>query len=181
MKLFHIFALAPLFLTGTSGTTHSPSALTDREAIIDTLLAFTQSLDDKNETLLRTVTTTNIIFDGTLFADIGLGGREPVVGQDALVPSLLGVLTMPTSHHLSNFRVQLLDAAHADHANLTAYVLAHHHKLLEEPRENLRNLYVMANRYQASMVRDKGKWKLEWLKLLPVWQSGNRAVMGWGV
>jgi hypothetical protein len=178
MKLFHVLALAPLFLTGTSGTAHHPPALTDREAIIDTLLAFTQSLDDKNETLLRTVTTQDIVFDGTLFADIGLGGREPVVGQDAIVSSLLGVLTMPTSHHLSNFRVQQLDGGHANRANLTAYVLAHHHKLLEEPRENPLNLYVMANRYQAGMVRDKGKWKLGWLKLLPVWQSGNRAVMG---
>ena len=176
MKLSQILILTPLFSIGTSCTTCGPSDLCGREAIIDTVLVFTQSLDDKSESLMRSVTTEDITFDGTLFSDIGLGAPEPLVGQDVVAPSLLGVLTMATSHHLSNFRIQL----DADRANLTAYVLAHHHKQLEDPRENPRNIYVMGNRWQAGVVRDKGKWKLEWLKILPVWQSGNIAVMGLG-
>ncbi|KAK0733087.1 hypothetical protein B0T26DRAFT_669536 [Lasiosphaeria miniovina] len=176
MKLSHILSLIPLFLMGTpSGATRLSSGLTDREAIIDTVLAFGQSLDDKNESLMRSVTTQGIIFDGTLFADIGLGAPEPLVGQDVVASSLLGVLTMATSHHLGNFRIQPLDL---NRANLTVYVLAHHHKQLEDPRQNPRNLYVMGNRWQAAVVKDKGNWKLGWLKILPVWQSGNIAVMG---
>src|SRR5688572_29004863 len=109
MKLSQIITLTPLFLCPT-----------DRESSIDTALAFGQTLDEKSEAFMRSVTTKNIIFDGTLFAGIGLGGREPLVGQDVIAQSVLGVLTMPTSHHLSNFGVQL---DRADHANLTAYVL----------------------------------------------------------
>jgi hypothetical protein len=137
-------------------------------------LLFTQSLDDKSESLMRSVTTQDVVFGGTLFADIGLGAPAPLIGQDVIVESLLGLLTMPTSHHLSHFRVQVSGSQ----ANLTAYLLSHHYRLLEQPRENPRNKYEMANRYQAGVVREGGGWKIEWLKVIPAWQSGNLAVMG---
>jgi hypothetical protein len=175
MKLSHSFTLAPLLLTGVSSTRFQTD-LADRQAIIDTLIAFSRSLDDKSPPLMRSVTTKDLVFDGTLFADIGLGLPEPLVGQDAVGTALFGALTMPTAHYLSNFHLQRDRGA--NHANLTAYALATHHKQLEEPRQNPNNLYVQSNRWHAGLVKDKGEWKIEWFKVQPVWQSGNIVVMG---
>jgi hypothetical protein len=175
MKLSHMFTLAPLLLTSVRSTP-SQTDLADRQAIIDTLVAFSRSLDDKNRPLMRSVTTKDLVFDFTLFVDIGFGYPEPIVGQDVVEEALFSALTMPTSHYLSNFHLQ----RDANHANLTAYALATHHKQLEEPRQNPNNLYVQSNRWHAGMVRDRGEWKVEWMKVEPVWQSGNLAVMGLG-
>jgi hypothetical protein len=54
--------------------------LTNSEAIIDTVLVFIQSLDDRSKFLMHSVTTEDIIFDGILFSDIGLGASKPLVG-----------------------------------------------------------------------------------------------------
>jgi hypothetical protein len=49
---------------------------------------------------------------------------------------------MVKSYYLGNFCIQL----DADYANLTSYVLAHHHKQLEDLRENTRNICVVGIR-----------------------------------
>ncbi|KAI9149606.1 hypothetical protein HJFPF1_11661 [Paramyrothecium foliicola] len=174
MKLSYLLRLAPLFLRGTSGGGLS-SDFSERGAITDAILAFYQSLDDKSESLMRSVTTKEFIFDGSQFAEIGLGPPVPIVGQDTIAPFLLAALNMTTSHHVSNFRIQVHEKKQA---NLTAYVLAHHYKQIEKLREDPRNQYIMGNKVEASVIKDKGKWKLNSIKLLPFWQSGNTNVMG---
>jgi hypothetical protein len=148
----------------------------DRDAISDTTLTFYRSLDKKNETLFRSVATNNLVFDGTLFATIGVGAPEPLVGLDIIAPSLIAALNMTTMHNVGNFVVDV----GAQHANVSAYVLAYHYKQLEEPRENPRNRYLMGNEFKGGLVREKGngKWRFEWVKVFPFFQDGNIAVMG---
>lgn len=174
MKPLQLLAVTILCLTGTSSATSlKPSA--DQEAIINTASTFYRSLDEKSESLLRSVTTKDLIFDGTLFADIGLGTPNPLVGQDAIAPFLIAALSnMTTMHNLANFRLEV----DASYTNVTAYVLAYHLKVLEQPRENPRNNYLMGNRFQGSVVKEKGTWKLGKVKLFPFFQSGNIEVMG---
>ena len=148
----------------------------DREAIIDTVHTFYRSPDEKNESLLRSATTKDLIFDGTLFADIGLGAPDPLVGQDMIAPFLITALSMKTMHNLANMRVDF--EVDGNHAHITAYVLAYHYKELQQPRENPRNNYLMGNKFQGSIVREMGSWKLGMVKLSPFFQSGNIAVMG---
>jgi hypothetical protein len=174
MELAYVFTLATLLLGGT-GYASFTFDVVERDAITDTALAFYQSLDDKSESLMRSVTTQDFVFNGSLFAEVGLGPSVPIVGQDVVAPFLLAALNMTTSHHISNFRIQLHTK---DQAKLTAYVLAHHYKQLGQFTDDPRNLYIMGNKIEGSAVKDKGKWKLNWVKILPFWQSGNIEVMG---
>jgi len=172
MKLFQFFAITTLCIASTSGAALRNNFV-DQQAIIETASALYRSLDEKSETLMRSTTTKDLIFDGSLFADIGLGAPEPLVGQDIIVPNLLAALSMTTMHNLANFRVEV----DGNRANVTCYVLAYHCKQLEEPRENPRNNYLMGNKFEGSVVREKGTWKLGKVKLSPFFQSGNIAVM----
>ncbi|KAF2655147.1 hypothetical protein K491DRAFT_693170 [Lophiostoma macrostomum CBS 122681] len=173
MKVYHLasfLTIAPIAICPIPAT----ASLTNHEAIIDTALLFYRSLDLKSESLMRSITTSNITFNGTLFASIGLGLSEPLVGQENVVPALIGALPMTTMHNLQNFRVEV----EGGRGNVTAYVLAYHYKQLEEPRENPRNNYLMGNRLEGSVVRGEGVWKFEFVRLEPFFQSGNIDVMG---
>ena len=154
-----------------------PVPTADRDAIIETIHTFYRSVDTKNQSLMRSVTTSEITLDGTLFVDLGIGMSEPIVGQDILVPALAASLTnITTMHNVGNFSVQL----HGDRANVSYYVQAYHYKKLEEPRENPRNVYLMGNHLFGDIVKEKGEWKFEHIKVAPFFQSGNIAVMGLG-
>lgn len=178
MKLSNIFATAMLLLGTANGASHSPPAQ-EPTAVIDTLLAFYRSVDLKSATLMRSVTTPNLIFDGTAFASIGIGAPTPLVGQDIIVPGLLASLSMTTMHNVGNFQVNFVGK---ERANVTAYVLAYHYKEMEGPRENPRNNYLMGNLFAGSAVKGKGDamWRFESVRLEPFFQSGNIAVMGLG-
>ncbi|KAJ4348665.1 uncharacterized protein N0V89_010043 [Didymosphaeria variabile] len=175
MKLFPILSSTALFLSGVHAIAAGPST---REAITDTLLTFYRSLDLKSESLLRSTTTPDLVFDGTAFASIGVGAPDPMVGQDVIAPALIASLPMTTSHNLANLRVVFhLEGAKA---NVTAYVLAYHYKLLSEPAESTSNVYLMSNFVEGLARRESGVWKLERVRLEPFFQSGNLEVMGLG-
>lgn len=92
----------------SSSTT--PAPLTDREAVIQAVLGFTESLDLNSPSLLRENTTPDFVFDRTaLVAALGLGGSGEVDrGQEAVIKRVLvEVGGMTTSHHVSNFRVRV--------------------------------------------------------------------------
>ncbi|KAJ4289531.1 hypothetical protein N0V90_010860 [Kalmusia sp. IMI 367209] len=176
MKLSKSLSFTTILFSATHATPNpgSSAALTPRESIVDTLLTFYRSLDVKSESLFRSVTTSDLIFDGTAFASIGVGAPEPMVSQDIIAPALIASLNMTTSHNLVNFQVQIDD----QYANITAYVLAYHWKLLEEPRQNPLNNYLMSNWVEGNVRRENDTWKLEKVKLKPFFQSGNIEVMG---
>ncbi|KAM0542624.1 hypothetical protein ACHAPJ_012703 [Fusarium lateritium] len=163
-------------LCGTSIGSSVPPSPSVREEIVDSILALTQSFDDKNETLLRASLADDVIFDGELFADIGLAGPDPIIrGRNDVAKQLLAALSMTTTHHISNFRIQMGDNKQA---NFTVYALACHYKELEDPRENPKNHYIMGTRYEGGLRKEKGAWKLVRFRPRPVWQSGNINVMG---
>jgi hypothetical protein len=186
--------ILPLLALSLSATTQSTSlSLTDHNAIISTTLQFYRSLDLKSPSLLRSATTPNITFDGSLFVSIGLGLPEPLVGQDVVVPALVGALPMTTMHTLANFYVEVegeevgeeeggVRAGGGRRANVSAYVLAYHYKQVEEPRENPRNNFLMGNRFEGRVVKGDGDgmWRLEAVRLEPFFQSGTIEVMGLG-
>jgi hypothetical protein len=163
----------------------------DHAAIVSATLLFYRALDLKNETLLRSITAPHLVFDGALFASIGVGAPEPLVGQDIIAPGLIAALDMTTMHNVGNFVVNV-DGDGGDggveHANVSAYVLAYHYRRVEEPAENPRNRYLMGNEFRGGLVRSgngtgdgKGReWMFEWVKLFPFFQDGNKEVMGLG-
>ncbi|KAL1602533.1 hypothetical protein SLS60_005949 [Paraconiothyrium brasiliense] len=173
MKLSHVLASTSLFLSRTHAI--GVGLPTTREAIIDTLLTFYRSLDLKSESLLRSTTTSDLVFDGTAFASIGVGAPEPLVGQDVIAPALIASLPMTTSHNLANLHVSFTSDGKA---NVTAYVLAYHYKKIAQPAESSRNVYLMSNWVEGVARREGGVWKLERVKLEPFFQSGNAEIMG---
>jgi hypothetical protein len=107
MKLASISGLAALFFTGIhSASTHLVD-LVEKDAVTTTILSFYRSLDEKSEALMRSVTTTDLVFDGTLFAAIGLGAPAPLVGIDIIAPGLLAAFTnITTMHNVGTFHVE---------------------------------------------------------------------------
>ncbi|KAF1979203.1 hypothetical protein BU23DRAFT_150269 [Bimuria novae-zelandiae CBS 107.79] len=171
----------PTLLTLASAALHvyaTPAGPSSHEAIAAPLYAFYRALDLKSAPLLLLSTTEDLVFDGTAFASIGIGAPVPLVGQDVIVPSLLSSLKMTTMHNLANVQVEEVGGGGEGRANVTAYVLAYHHKELFKPSSNTGNVYLMGNLAAAGVVRKEGGWKVEKLTLIPFFQSGNKVVMG---
>lgn len=151
-----------------------PSGLTDREAVVDALNAYTQALDEGSVDLFRACTTADMVLDLTPFNERG-HDYKPMDGQDAVVAAILeGVGRMPTSHHLTNFRVWLDGSGGA---RFQCYVLAHHHKVMKEPREDPDNFYNVGGRYEGEAVRQDGQWLIKSIKITPWWIVGNVEVL----
>ena len=146
-----------------------PSGLTDREAVCDALIAYAQSLDECSEALFRASTTKDMVLDLTPFNAWG-HDYKVMDSQDIVNAAILeSVGKMPTSHHLSNFRVWL----NGDCATYQCYVLAHHHGVVEQPRESPNNFYNVGGRYEGEVVKQGGKWLVKSVKITPWWIIGN--------
>jgi hypothetical protein len=122
MKLSNLFTTTSALLAATTQASH-PSTSQHEADIMKTAQTFYRALDIKSESLMRSVTTANLTFDGSAFAPIDVGSNEPLVGQDLVVPGILAILNMTTMHNLANYNVTRVEGGRA---NVTAYVLAYH-------------------------------------------------------
>ena len=150
----------------------NPNALTDREAIIDTLLRFVEGLDTHSTSLVHSAFTVNAVVDLRPISNIGLSFPELVGADNAVAGLSKAVGELDISHHLSNFRVTVT----GDKGHLTCYALAQHFKAGEGPKAECRG-FLMGNRYQVDLVRGQGEWRMRRLVVSCMWSEGNIGVL----
>jgi hypothetical protein len=151
-----------------------PSRLTDREAAIDAVLRFVEGLDDADASLVNSAFTPDATIDLSPISNIGLAFSE-LSGRDTIVDKLLNsVGPLDSSHHVSNFRVNIA----GDSATLTCYALAQHFRTGQGPSPEHRSYFLMGNRYQADLVRGgDGDWRIRRLVVKCAWSEGDIGVL----
>lgn len=149
--------------------------LTDREAAIDAIVRFVNSLDDGDADLCASSLLEQAIVDFTPFQKIGMKHGE-VYGQTEIVKLLMSAVGKPldTTHMATNIRCKLVGA---DLAELTCCVLAQHFRLGEGLRRECQDHFLNGNLYKGIIVRDGDLWKISRLTISPAWALGNSEVM----
>jgi hypothetical protein len=148
--------------------------LTDREAVIDAVVRFVCSLDEADPDMLASSITEDMVMDLTPFSQIGRK-YEPLKGKETVVSTLMKNVgtNLDSTHHVSNFRIEL----NGDEANLRCYALAQHYRKGHGPGDKYTDYYLMGNKYDCTIVRDGGVWKIKTFVLIPAWTQGNPSVM----
>lgn len=148
--------------------------LTDREAAIDAIIRFVNSLDFGDPDLLSSCLTEDTIMDLTPFTNVGMN-YQPIHGASAVNNTLMKAVgkSLDTTHTATNIRCTVTD----DAADLTCCVLAQHFRLGEGPSAEFQDYYMFGNQYTAEIVRDGELWKVKKLVITPAWTMGKPEVM----
>lgn len=148
--------------------------LTDREAAIDAIIRFVNSLDIGDADLCASSLTQDTLLDLTPFTNVGMN-YKPINGQEAVVNILMKAVgtSLDTTHTASNIRCTV----DGDKADLTCCVLAQHFRKGEGPSPEFQDHYLFGNQYKADVVRDGDVWKVKKLIITPAWTVGNPDVM----
>lgn len=149
--------------------------LSDREAAIDAVIRFVNSLDDGDAGLCASSLLTDATVDFTPFQKIGMKHGK-VHGQADIVRLLMNAVGKPldTTHMATNIRCKMTEKASAE---LTCCVLALHFRLGEALNPDCQDHYLNGNLYKSTIVRDGGLWKIRELIISPAWTLGNSDVM----
>lgn len=144
--------------------------LTDREAAIDAVIRFVNSLDEGNSVLCESSVTDDMIMD--LMA-LGESGRI-LEGQKTVVEALMAALKpLDTTHMVTNIRCMVK----GNEAEFTSTTLAQHFRGGQGTTRDDKDNWLMGNLYKATIVRDGDVWKIKKLILTPAWTQGNYGVM----
>ena len=148
--------------------------LTDREAAIDAITRFVNSLDEGDPDLLRSAITDNMLMDLSPFNKAGFN-YSPFSGKEQVVERLMKAVgkSLDSTHSITNFRCKVS----GDEAELSCYVLAQHFRLGQGPSSDFQDFYLMGNKYKAVIVRAGEVWKVSKLACEPAWTHGVAAVM----
>lgn len=147
--------------------------LTDREAAIDAIIRFCNSLDSGDPTLCASSLTPNTTLDLTPFSASGQNFTI-TTGRTAVVDLLLSALgPLDTTHCATNIRCTV----DGDTAELTCCVLAQHFRGGEGPKPEFGDYWFCGNQYVARIVRDGDEWRVERLVITPAWTVGKPEVM----
>ena len=120
----------------------NPSGLSDREAAVEAVLRFFEGLDDADASLVHSAFTPDATVDLSPISNIGTPFSE-LSGRDTIVDRLLkSVGPLDSTHHLSNFRVNVI----GDSATLTCYALAQHFRTSQGPLPEERRYFLMGIR-----------------------------------
>jgi hypothetical protein len=125
----------------------SANALSDREAVIDAATRFVLALDDADMDLLQSSMTEDMVMDLTPFNPAGFD-YKPMHGRDTIAIALMKVVGtgMDTTHHISNFRIDV----NGDEASFRCYVLAQHFRKGHGMGETFTDYYLMGNKYKGA-------------------------------
>jgi len=192
MRFLFLFpSFLSLVFSASSLPPSSPSLLSPHQSITSTITSFFHALDTKNESLVRTLTTPTITFDASAFSSLGFAFTAPLVGRDTVAPAVIAAVhNLTTSHNLSNLRIKVQGDKDEDvddeqdsrtcpsTADAAFYVLAWHWRRIQEDRAAPGNVYLMSNRYEVGLVREGGNWAMEVFRIFPIFQMGNKEVMG---
>ena len=150
------------------------ASLTDREAAIDAVMRFVWSLDEGDSDLCASSLTEEAVMDLSPLRKAGLGG-DSVYGREKIVEVLMSKVGKPldTTHSATNIRCTV----DGDIATLKAVILAQHFRLGEGPSPDHQDYFFIANKYDATIIRDGDVWRMNCLTITPAWSQGNPEVM----
>ncbi|GGH26931.1 hypothetical protein GCM10007423_12280 [Dyadobacter endophyticus] len=141
----------------------------DKLAVVDTLYRFAAGLDQRNNELLASA------FAADAVSDFGPAGKKagfeyPVLqGRDTIVAALTSSLgQVDTTHSVSNPRVHI----DGQKATLDALVEAQH-----VPSNDPSRHYLMKNRYDVELIKEREVWVIQRVTIDNVWRSGDPAVL----
>lgn len=141
----------------------------DKLAVVDTLYRFAAGLDQRNNELLASA------FAADAVSDFGPAGKKagfeyPVLqGRDTIVAALTSSLgPVDTTHSVSNPRVHI----DGQKATLDALVEAQH-----VPSNDPSRHYLMKNRYDVELIKEREVWVIQRVTIDNVWRSGDPAVL----
>jgi hypothetical protein len=146
------------------------ASLSLREAAADALYRCVAGMDDKNPTMFKSAfinskDTTFTVNDHT------------IEGFDAINGYVTHfIIPIPTTHHISNVRVDVKDGADTGH--MTAHTLAYHYR--EEEAFSLESKpFVTGGIYFIDLAKDDsdGLWKIKAIKLKLIWTEGDRSII----
>ena len=136
---------------------HNATVSSDREGIEDAVYRFVEGIDKRDEELLRSAFTEDVVFDlGGL--DPSVGTFEPYRGRDLVVATLLAhVGQLDSMHAVTNIRVEV----DGDEAHLTCYLLGQHHRPGEGASADFGDHLWLGNFFDTHLVRDTGHvWRI---------------------
>jgi hypothetical protein len=145
----------------------------DRFEIADAMHRYAFGLDHGDGDSLASAFTEDCVLDFTTAGQkLGLpftvlNGRNQVL--EVLVP-MIGPLD--TSHTISNVQIEVS----GDTATLHCYLMSQHFMPGEGPRQGADHALLM-NRYDADLVRDGLKWRIQRVTIDNVWAEGNPDVV----
>ena len=147
---------------------------TDREGVEDAVLRFVEGIDKRDETLLASAFTEDVVFDrGGL--DASLGTFTPCEGRDVVVEQLMShVGRLDTMHLIANVRVEI----DGDRAHLTCYLIAQHHRPQQGPAVEAADHLWLGNFFDTHLVRDASYvWRINHHPVDGSWASGSAKAM----
>src|SRR4051794_38429716 len=145
----------------------------DRFEIADAMHRYAFGLDHGDADSLASAFTEDCVLDFTAAGrKLGLGfstlnGRNQVL--EILIP-MIGPLD--TSHTVSNVQIEVS----GDTATLHCYLMSQHFMPGQGPRQGADHALLM-NRYDADLVRDGQKWRMQRVMIDNVWSDGDPGVV----
>ena len=138
-------------------------SIDDRLAIIDLTIAYCWALDTKDWPALRDV------FAADATADLA----SPMLsGVDEITARIAGALgSLDDSQHLVSNHQVVFDGR--DDATCRCYLQAQHVRRGTAGGDN----YIIAGRYEDTLVRTAVGWRITHRRLVPMWRDGNVAVV----
>lgn len=148
-----------------------------QQSAINALILYTSGIDNADDNELRSSFAEDAVFDLTKFTSLGMN-YPPVHGRDVIVDFCMKSVGSPldTSHDLTNFRVELNQGQ--DEAHVICYVDAYHFKKGQGLAPGAKDYYLVKSRYDATVVRTSGEWRIKHLAVEPLWTLGTPAVFG---
>ena len=134
----------------------------DRLAIIDLTIAYCWALDTRDWAALDNV------FTPDAYAELGLPVSHGIDAIKDRVSSALGMLD-DSQHMVTNQQV-ILDG---DTATCRTYLHAQHIRRAAPGGPN----FIIAGRYEDSLVRTSAGWRIAQRRLVVMWREGNIAVV----
>jgi 3-phenylpropionate/cinnamic acid dioxygenase small subunit len=164
-------ALPPEAGAETNPADRRSSAMSDTEAVCDTLYRFAEGLDLRDWELYRSVFTDEIEIDYTSHRP-GSAGTMPADDWVERGRARLSPLDA-TQHSMTNPRV-ILSEDDPDRATCTMYIQAQHILTRADGPAS----YLLGGRYVDQLVRQDGTWRIRAVALQVRWAIGDPSVVG---
>jgi ketosteroid isomerase-like protein len=168
MKKVLLAVLAWLIAIPAAAAATQPS-YKDRIAIVDALYRFGAGQDTDDAALFESAFAKDAALDFTGPA-ARLGVQMSVMkGRDNIVKTIMSTVShLDTTHTVTNPRVEVK----GNTATMFALVEAQH-----LPKNDHKSNLLLKNIYRVSLVRERGKWVIQDMKIDTVWFNGDPAVL----
>lgn len=147
----------------------SLTSLSPREAVIDAVYRFVAGIDDNNAELYESALLKG---KDTCF----IVGETRIEGTDTVDEYIYkNIFPLKTTHHITNFRVDLTDE---NTAALACTAIAYHWRAVEAFEPDSKP-YTTGGLYFIDLVKDRsdGLWKIKKWTLKLNWAQGDRSVV----